>query len=217
MMLNRRLVPAMIAVALSTTGCLQKETAHDLYVSPDGAVSWVASETNVYSDESDVGKRMDEEQGYVGPVLLGAHGIARALSALGPQRPVKTTIVRDERPFHVITEARFDRIDQVLDRLFTKSGIRTAATLDRDGEQTTLRVRLDFSRELRGGDTTVFEPLLDIDRFRFVLAEGTFGEVIGFDVPDKRSAIFSKEWLDRAGQAFDEKRPIDFSLSWTTR
>jgi hypothetical protein len=73
---------------------------------------------------------------------------------------VRTTIVRDERPFHVITEARFDRIDHVLGRLFTNSCVRRVATLDRDGERTTLRVRLDFSRELPDGDVSVLEAFV---------------------------------------------------------
>jgi hypothetical protein len=216
-MLNRLVMPIVIAAAALSAGCLQKETAHTLYLSPDGSVSWVASEANVYSDESDLGKRTDEEQRYFGPVLLGAHNTALGLAALGPQRPVRTTIVRDERPFHVITEARFDRIDHVLDRLFTKSGVKAAATLDRDGDRTRLRVRLDFSRELQDGDPAVADVLFDIEHFRFVLTEGAFAEVTGFDVTDNTSAVFSKEWITSAEKASEEKRPVDFALSWIAR
>ncbi len=216
-MLNKLILPVVIGAVVLTGGCLQKETSHTLYLSPDGSVSWIASEAEVYSDESDVAKRTEEEQRYFGQVLLGTHTAARGLAALGPERPVRTTIVRDERPFHVITDARFDRIDHLLDRLFTKCGVQATTELDREGDRMTLRVRLDFSRELQEGDAAVVDALLDVEHFRFVLTEGTFGEVTGFDVTDKRSAVFSKEWMDSAEKASEEKRPIDFALSWTGR
>ena len=95
----------------------QKETTHTLYLGPDGALTWVAAESNVHSDEADPGKRAAEDQSYIGPALLGAHPVARGLQALGPDTLVRTTVVREERPFHVITEARFARADRALERL----------------------------------------------------------------------------------------------------
>jgi hypothetical protein len=182
-----------------------------VYLSPDGGVSWVVSESNVHSDEKEVASRLQEEQRYVGAALLGAHDAARALAALRPLGPVRTTIVRDERPFHVITDARFERIDRVLERLFMKAGIHSIASFVDDADSMTLRVRLDFSAQNEPDDAV--DALTDIEHFRFVLTAGRFSDATGFDVSDS-SATFSREWLDRADKAYEEKRPIEFALSW---
>jgi hypothetical protein len=209
-------VPGVIAIAaLATTGgCLQKETSHTLYLSPDGAVSWAVSESNVYSDEEQAGPRIREEQEYAGAVLLGTHGAARSLAAVGAQGPIRTTVVRDEAPFHVITEARFDRIDRLLERLFTKAGIRTTASFVADTGGSTLRVRLEFAEGMKEDEAV--SDLVDVDHFRFVLTDGRFADSNGFDTT-ATTAVFSREWLDSAEKAFEEERPIEFTLSWRTR
>ena len=197
------------------TGCLQKETTHTIYLAPDGAAAWVVSEMNVRSDEKDAGKRIEEEQRYIGAAMLGAHDAARALAALGAQGPVRTTVLRDDRPFHVVTDARFSRIDRVLERLFLEMGIRSSAALVQDGEQTGLRVRLDFSRPLEEKETPVSELAGAIEAFRFVLTEGHFGAASGFDVTDGVSARLSRDWMDRAEKAYEAKGTTEFALSWS--
>lgn len=213
-MLNKSVMPVLVGALALTAGCLQKETSHTLYLSPDGAVSWVTSEANVHSDEGDVSKRIVEEQRYLAPALLGTHDVARAFADLGPQGSVRTTVLRDGRPFHVVTEARFEGIDRVLARLFTEVGVTNTASLVRNGDQATLRVRLDFAKGIQDDETPVVE-LLDLDHFRFVLTEGRFGEVTGFDVSDDTSAKFSTEWLERADKAYQANGTIEFALSWT--
>jgi hypothetical protein len=195
------------------TGCLQKETTHTIYLAPDGAAAWVVSEMNVLSDEKEAGRRVEEEQRYIGAAILGAHGAARALAALGAQGPVRTTVLRDDRPFHVVTDARFAAIDRVLERLFVEMGIRCSASLVHDRAQTTLRVRLDFSRALEEKQTPVSELAEAIEDFRFVLTEGRFGAVSGFDVTDGVSAKLSRDWMDRAEMAYEAKGTIEFALA----
>jgi hypothetical protein len=214
-MLNRLVKVIAVAALVMAGGCLQKETSHTLYLSPDGAVAWVAAETGVYSDESDIGKRWSEEQEYLAPVLVGAHGTARALAALEPAGQVRTTIVRDERPFHVVTDARFERVDRLLERLFTKAGIRTAASFVREGDQATLRVRFDL-RAQKEPDPVVVD-LLDLEHFRFALTDGHFGAVTGFDVQDGRFASLSRDWLERAEQADEAQGTIEFALTIADR
>jgi hypothetical protein len=213
-MLKRVPGAIVIAALVTTAGCLEKETAHTLYLSSDGAVSWAASESNVHSDEKQVGARIQEEQEYAGAALLGTHGVARGLAAVGAQGPIRTTVVRDEVPFHVITEARFDRIDRLLERLFTKAGIRTAASFVHDGDGATLRVRLEPATGMT--EDGAVSDLVDVEHFRFVLIDATFAESIGFDTTDT-TAVFSREWLENAEQAFEDERPIEFTLSWRTR
>src|SRR6185503_14836240 len=151
-----------------------------------------------------IGRRIAEEQPYIAEALVGGHGMARGLRALGPLGTVRTTVVRDERPFHVITEARFARIDRVLERVFREMKIRATASLVPGTDDTTLRVRLDFSRPLDEKDTAISE-LDDIEHMRFVLTEGCFGAVNGFEVQDGFSARLSSDWLDRAEQAYEAK------------
>ena len=215
MMLNRLVRVAAVAALVMAGGCLQKETSHTLYLSPDGAVAWVTVEAGVYSDEPDIGKRLNEEQEFLAPVLVGAHGTARALAALEPAGQVRTTIVRAERPFHVVTDARFERVDRLLERLFTKAGIRTAASFVREGDQATLRVRLDL-RAQKEPDPVVVD-LLDLEHLRFALTDGRFGAVTGFDVQDGQLASLSRDWLERAEQADQAHATIEFALTIADR
>jgi hypothetical protein len=205
----------MFSAFLMTAGCLQKETSHTLYLAPDGSVEWVTSEVNVHSDETDPGKRLAEEQQYIGAALVGTNDVARGFDALGPQSAVRTRVLRDERPFHVVTDAHFRATDRVLERLFTEMGVRTSASLVQDADQVTLRVRLDFGRPLDERETPVSALFDDIDHVRFVLTEGHFGAVTGFDVTEGVSAMLSSDWLERAEKACDAKGTIDFALSWT--
>jgi hypothetical protein len=211
----KRVSGALVIAALVTTGgCLQKETSHTLYLSADGAVSWAVSESNVYSDEKQAGPRIREEQEFAGAVLLGTHGAARGLAAVGARGPIRTTVVRDEAPFHVITEARFDRIDRLLERLFTKAGIRTAASFAHDVDGATLRVRFEFGAGMK--EDEVVSDLVDVGHFRFVLTDGGFTDATGFDTTDT-TAVFSREWLDSAEKAYEKERPIEFTLSWRAK
>ena len=214
-MLKRLGMTVISGALLLTAGCLQKETSHTLYLAPDGSVAWVASEGNVYSDETDPGKRIEEEQRYIGPALLGAHGVARGLAALGPLSAVRTTILRDERPFHVVTDARFRAVDRALERVFTEMGVKTSASLVREADRTILRVSLDFTKPLAERETPVSE-LFDLAHLRFVLTDGRFGDVTGFDVTEGTVATLSHDWLDRAEKARDAKSTIEFTLLWTT-
>ena len=216
-MLKRLIIGALVAASSLSAGCLQKETSHTLYLAPDGSVEWIASEANVHSDEAEVGKRLIEEQGYIGTALLGTHGIGRGLAALDPQAPVRTTVVRDERPFLVLTSARFASIDRVLTQLFAEMGIRTSASILRGVDENTLRVRLNFSRPLDEHETAVSELADNIEHLRIVLTEGRFGAVTGFDVTDGMSATLSNEWLDRAEKAYEAKGAIEFALSWSVQ
>jgi len=216
-MLKTLTIAALIVASAAAAGCLQKETSHTLYLVPDGSVEWVVAEGNVHSDEAEVGKRLMEEQAYIGPALLGTHGVARGLAALDPQQPVRTTIVRDQRPFLVLTSARFASIDRVLTRLFAEMGVRTSASIQQGAAGNTLRVRLDFNRPLDEHQTAVSELGDNLEHFRIVLTEGRFGAVSGVDVTDGTSAMLSADWLDRAEKAYETKSTIEFALSWSVQ
>jgi hypothetical protein len=173
------------------------------------------SEANIHSDATEIGKRIVEEQTYLGAALRGTHGVARGLAALDPLSPVRTTVVRDERPFLVLTSARFGSVDHVLTRLFAEAGVRSSASLVHGADETTLRVRLDFSRPIDGDETALSQLGDNMERLRIVVSEGRFGAVSGFDVTDETSATLSAEWLERAEKAYDSKGAIEFALTWS--
>ena len=216
-MLKTRGFALVFGLAFATSGCLQKETTHTLYLGPDGGLTWVAAEANVHSDEADPGKRAAEDQSYIGPALLGAHPVARGLQALGPDTLVRTTVVRDDRPFHVITEARFARADRTLERLFVDSGIPARVTMAQEQERTTLRMRFDFSRQTVERNTPAVALLEAIEHFVFVLPEGRFIAGGGFEVPDRARARLSKDAFDAIDEAMTARRPIELTLTWSLR
>ena len=213
-MLKTRSFAVVFGLAVATSGCLQKETTHTLYLGADGGLTWVAGESNVYSDEADPGKRAAEDQSYIGPALLGAHPVARGLQALGPDTLVRTTVVREERPFHVITEAKFARIDTTLERLLVGSGVPARVTLSTEADKTTLRIHFDFSRTSVERDTPAAALLEDIEHFVFVLPEGAFIGGGGFEVPDRTRARLAKATFDAIDQAMTARRTIDLTLAW---
>ena len=216
-MLKKLTVLMLTTGTLLTAGCLQKETSHTLYLAPDGSVEWVTSEANVRSTETDGATQIAEEQRYIGGVWVRTHGVARGLAVLGPVGVVQTTVVRERRPFHVVTSANFTAVDRVFARLFTEMGISTTASLVYGNGENTLRVRLDFSRQLDERETPVSELGDNIEHLRIVLTEGRFATVSGFDVADGTSATFSAEWLDQVEKAYERKGTIEFLLSWSVQ
>lgn len=204
----------VVLAAVVAGGCLQKETTHTLYMSPDGRVAWIAVEVNVHSDESDPGKRQAEDHAYIGPALIGTHRVARGLQALGPASLVRTTVIRDERPFHVVTEATFARIDAMLERLLVESGLPARVTLSREEDHTRLRIQFDFSRTVVERDTPASALLEDLEHFVFVLPEGSFIAGGGFEIPDPARARLSKEAFDAIDKAMTERRAIELTLAW---
>ena len=206
----------LVVLALTTAGCLQKEITHTLYLAPDGSLTWTASEAQVYSDEADPGKRAAEEQAYIGPALLGTHPVARGLQALGPDSLVRTAVLRDERPFHVVTDATFARADRALERLFVENGLPGRATLTYADDRASLRVRFDFSRQMVDRETPAAALLEGIEHFVFVLQEGSFVAGGGVDVPDRARARISKEWMSAVENAIDARTTIDLVLTWDT-
>ena len=203
---------------LLTAGCLKKETSQTLYLAPDGSVAWVASEDNVYSDETDPGKRIAEEQQYIGPALVGTHGVAAwACAALGPQSAVRTTILRDERPFHVVTDARFRAVDRVLERVFTDMGVKTSASLVREADQIRSFGSASISSKSRSPSLrTPVSELFDLDHFRFVLTDGRFGAVTGFDVTEGNGRGVVARLAAARGEGVRRQGHIEFALQSRT-
>jgi hypothetical protein len=140
--------------------------------------------------------------------------VALGLQAIGPDSLVRTTVVRDERPFHVITESYFFRLDRALERLFKESGLKATAALEQAEDRHRLRLRFDFTREVEERDSPAAALLEDLENFRFVLTEGQFVAGGGFDVPDRSKAVISREWVASAAQAMESRGEIELLLTW---
>jgi hypothetical protein len=204
-----------VAAVLVSSGCLRTETRHALYLSPDGNLRWVVDESNVASDESDEGKQLEEEQAYIRAALVGTHRVAQGLQVIAPDDAPRTTVIRDERPFHVITEARFAQVDRALERLFKTCGLPTSVDLTRDGDVARLRLRFDFRRGIAERDTPALALLEELQEFRFVLTRGRFVEGGGFEVVDRANAKLSRESLRRFEAAMESGHVVEFVLSWS--
>ena len=213
--MTRRIGSALLVVAaLTFGGCLQKEAVHTLHLSPDGAVAWTVDESDVFSDDSDPTKRLLEEQAYISSAISGTHGAAQAFRAMAAEGLIRTDVLREERPYHVRTEAKFSSLDSALGRLFKEAGLKASVTMKKEDGRTSVRMKLDFSKEPNDRANPVLKMIEDIDDLQFVLTEGTFIAGGGFDVPDRRKARVSRSWMAAAGKATEERREIELVLTW---
>jgi hypothetical protein len=212
----KRLGLLAIGAAVMTAGCLQKDTTHTLYISPDHEVTWVATEGDVRSDAEDALERFGEEGDYLSAAAEGRHPVARALTSLAPDAVVRTQLLRDQRPFRVQTDARVGPIDRVMLRLFDASGVPTAVRFTSDASSVTLAVRFDFGVPISETNHPASVLLQDLASFKLVLTEGRFIAAEGWDISGD-VALVSREWLERVEDAQGAGHPLDLTLSWEAR
>jgi len=204
--------------AMLAAGCLQKDTTHTLCLSPDGAVTWIVAENNVYSDEGDAAKRTSEEQTYITAASAGRHGVALALEAMDPMGPVRTRVLRDEAPFLVVTDAKFHSIERVMTRLFGDVPGAAAVNLAADGRRMTLKMTFDFSVEQPENQAEQESPVSaivnDMDHLAIILTQGRFVAATGFDLESGIKATVSEDWVKLAEKAYKDKGTIEMMLTW---
>ena len=165
---------------LGSAGCLQKHVTHTLYLSPAGELVWSALETDVRSDEGDPARKDAEENQFVASVTAGQHPVAAALTALGGDR-VSTTWLRRERPYGVLTEARFAGIRELAEAILWDAGFSGDVRMTAAGCETRLTVRVNVSEsQASEGETAVGTLAEDLDRYRIVITRGRFVVSDGF-------------------------------------
>lgn len=193
---------------LALTGCLRSEVTHTVYVGPSGVI-WSAMEKDVRSDENNEFKRSAEEHDYVMAGRAGQHAIAAAFRRLGASS-VTTNWLRRERPYTVVTEARFADLRQLAAAMLRDAGLVGDASLVRDGCRMTFTVRVNVeSGNSAEHDTAVDALLADPDAYRVVLTQGRFVSADGFVIS-----------ADGAVATLDEKKsPVDgvvtMTITWT--
>jgi hypothetical protein len=183
---------AVVAMAAACSGCLRQEVTHTIYLGPSGVV-WSAIERDVRSDEKVPADRLREEHDFELAAGSGTHPIAKALQRLGG-RSVATTWLRRERPFSVMTEARFADARELVLAVLRDAQTQGDVTLLADGCQTKLaiRVNLESTPESRG-DEAVDALLTDLAGYRFVLTEGRFVSADGFVIEDDAAIAIPDE------------------------
>jgi hypothetical protein len=181
------LLLALVAAPLAS-GCLVKTTTHRLYLSPHGALTWSVLEQDIRSSASNDGDRATEEATFLQGVASGSHPVLEALRRLAPYH-TSLRLLRSERPYTIVTEARFERIDVAALKLFAELGIAGTASLQRTGAEWTLIVALDFTAVGDELDTPVTALIEEFDRYRLILTEGRFVAATGFTIVDDGAAV----------------------------
>ena len=195
--MNRNAILCVVLALLCSPACLQRHTGHTLYLSPDGAVTWTTTERHIRSDADDPAERLREEQEFLSRLSAGEHPMLTALRSLDPSSS-RVRIIRRERPYIVLTEARFERADRLMQRLLDEWKVSGTATLTRNGDATTLLIVFDVPQEeLESSDESPITPLIDSDEpYRFVLSDGRFVTGEGFAIESGgTSAALDEEWM----------------------
>jgi len=176
-------VCGVVLMAVACSGCLRKEVTQTIYVAPSGVV-WSAIERDVRSEEKAPADRIREEHDYFLAASAGRHPMAEAFRRLGAQS-VTTTWLRRERPYSVMTGARFGDVRQLATAILRDAQARGDVTLVRDGCQMRFGVRVDLdSAPDSSGDSALDELLTDLETYRFVLTEGHFVSADGFEIEE---------------------------------
>jgi hypothetical protein len=201
-----------VVVTVLCGGCLQKDVVQTIYLGP-GATTWTVVEGHVRSDEKEPMDRILEENDYSLAVGAGKHPVAQAFRRLGAQS-VTTTWLRRERPYTVMTEARFAGLRQLATALLRDVGAQGDVSLVQSGCETRFAIRVDVDSpaaangDPSAGDSARDALLTDLENYRFVLAEGRFIAADGFRILDEGTIA-----------VWDEKKTatdgiLTLALSW---
>lgn len=171
----------IIGGAVVASGCLQMESAHRLYLSPQGAVSWTVRQTEVRSDAEKAATRHEEEREWLAGIDQGSHPVALAFQALGGQQ-IQTALVRRERPYAAEISCECGRVDELANTMLSELQVKGHATLIRRSDTTTLTIEIQVpasEQEYGGALDALFDEL---EHYRIVLTAGRFVAADGFTI-----------------------------------
>lgn len=206
---------ALVATAIATGACLQRDVTETWYVDANGAVTWVVNEQNVRSDSQSAPDRRTEEGEYWLAVQQDRHAIAEGLRELRAER-MRTVVLRAESPYAVQTEGKFSGLDILGQRLIAATGMTGTSVIQRRETtwEWTMVVRDPSALDSMGEPSPGVGSLLDgLDHLKVFLMAGRFDAAEGFSLSnDRRVATFDfKERRDG-----DQSQPaITLKLSWT--
>ena len=213
-MTRKAVVPCIVLAMLCSAACLRQRTGHTLYLSPEGAVTWTVIERDIQSDADELTDRAREEQEFLDRLASGRHPMLTALDSLGPGAS-RARFIRRERPYMVLTEARFDRADSLIQRLLHELKVTGTAVTTRDGDATTLAIVFEVPPEQpESADESPISPLIDFDEpYRLVLTAGRFVGSGGLTIEGGGSAAALDEaWMN---EHCKPGATVKLSLTWT--
>ena len=215
--MKRTTLAIAIAAALLTAACLQKDTTSTIYLRPDGSFDWVILEQNVRSDERDESARLAEEARYVDAVSRGELDTVNGLLALGAES-VQVRWLRSRRPYAVMTDARFDNLAGVFDRVLAPCEVPYASAITETDGVTTWRLRIDVGPEgshldQGGGEGCGdgLDGLTDALEFTIVLESGTITAATGFIIKGTDTAAVNEKTIE---ESVKSTGIVELSLSW---
>jgi hypothetical protein len=216
--MRRKTLALTIAVALTASACLVKDTTSTMYLRQDGSFDWVILEQNVRSDESTEASRLAEEARYVDGVSRGDTGIVNGLLALGAE-DVRVQRLRSRRPYAAMVDARFDSLAGVFNRLLAPCGVPYESRLTESDGVTTWTlwadVGLDGERLTEHGGEACGEGVGGLDdafeELRIILESGTFTAATGFTLEGNGAAVIDQAALD---ERCKRTGLVELSLSW---
>lgn len=205
-------------VALALAGCMIGVTTHTLYLERDGSLTWTIEEREMRSAEDDRRDRQREEQEWLGERAGETHDTAEALWQIGAAS-VETTIVRNRRPFHVLTRATFADAGDAIERLFAATGLIGDLEVSRNphGGAVALTIDVEASEQMeqieqdQRDDERPIDSLLLADDFLVMVSDGRFVEAVGFKV-DGDLARFDEDGIEAALER--DPRTLRLYLAW---
>ena len=209
------LVPTLLST-LIMVGCLEKRITHTLYLQTDGSVVWSVEEAEVRSTEDKIADRDEEEWEYLEAVRGERHTTAEAFRVLLADE-LETDLLREARPFQVLTTARFADPGEVLRQVVDQLCLVADITYQEHGPERFLMVTVDIpaseaAEENCEDDNPVGDMIYDLDeddQFRIVLEEGEFLDAVGFDI---EGPVAVPQALPEDA---DELLELSWGLSWT--
>ena len=194
------------------TGCLTDETSHTLYLHPDGSITVSVLQFNIRSDGETAHARLKEENEFLVDARGNAHPVAEELQDLGAHS-IRTTILRDERPYAVLTEGRVASIELLIREIL---GAESDGTVHVNFERidSEMRLTLTCERDPYSEDavTSCDELHEAFSEEPLILTEGRFTRATGFEINDtgRRARMLSEDELDLNS----DKTSVVYSLVW---
>jgi hypothetical protein len=211
--LNRILFLSLLLAPSS--GCLLQEVTHTLLLEPDGTVTWTVYQKDVRSDAKTPQERDREEGELWDLVQMEEHPMAAALREIGATE-LHTTVLRDRRPYSLVTSARFESVASMFERLLAAVGVPGQVEMREEPEGTRLVLRLmlaDAEAQEDLGSSAATALLADGKDLRIVLAEGHFVEASGFKLEDGGTAATFEEVSDKDLE--NSGGVLTLSLTWS--
>jgi hypothetical protein len=202
-------------IGVLTPGCLVRDVKQTVYVEPDGSATWTVLEDRVRSDGQTPTAREPEERDYFDAVQAGRHEAALALAKLDPLS-LRTVMLRTDRPYAALIEARFARFDELMAAVALNlvDGARADSAFDRQRGVVTWTFTVSLEPRTTS-ETQDLSPLTDFfSGGTVLLAHGHFTNAVGFDLSaDKRAA--TAHIMDVLLEDASRPEPFRFTLTWT--